>query len=316
MATEQRTGRPPHNDGAVLVSGCSSGIGRACALSLRDHGFRVFAGVRSAAQAETIKHEVPDGLTPVYLDVADERSIRAAVEEVADAVGGSGLSGLVNNAGITVIGSLEVLPISELRCQLEVNVVGQVAVTQAFLPLIREGDVGPIVNMGSITGRLSFPFGGPYSSSKSALAVLTDSLRVELKPWGIPVSLVEAGNVQTPIWDKHVQSVRELLAGLPPEDRALYENALAADLRMIWRISKRGSPAGEVAQAVVHALTASRPKSRYVVGSGARPLAALTKFLPDRLRDLLICSTLEPTDGSGGINIRGRWQVFRPPVRI
>lgn len=271
---------------------CSSGIGRACAISLEQHGFRVFAGVRSAAQAETIKYEVSGDLTPVHLDVADECSIHAAAEKVADAVGSSGLSGLVNNAGITVIGPLEVLPISELRRQLKVNIVGQVAVTQAFLPLIRQGGAGRIVNMGSVTGRLSFPFAGPYSCSKSALAALTDSLRVELKPWGIPVSLVEAGNVQTPIWDKHVQSVRELLAGLPPEERALYETALAADLRMVRRISKRGSPAEEVAEAIVHALIAPRPKSRYLVGSGARPLAGLTKFLPDGLRDLLISKVM------------------------
>lgn len=250
------------------------------------------------AQAEDIAREVISNLTPVNLDVTDERSIRAAAEEIAGYVGEAGLWGLVNNAGITVIGPLEVLPISELRRQLEVNVVGQIAVTRAFLPLIRKGEPGRIVNMGSVTGRASFPFAGPYSSSKSALAALTDSLRVELRPWGISVSLVEAGNVRTPIWKKHLQSVDGLLTGLSSEGRALYEDALVADTEMVRRIRKGGSPPAGVAEAVVHALTAPRPKSRYLVGSGARSLAWITKFLPDALRDLLVCRFMGlPTKG-------------------
>jgi NAD(P)-dependent dehydrogenase (short-subunit alcohol dehydrogenase family) len=289
----------------VLVSGCSSGIGRACALALGRQGFSVFAGVRTAAQAEAIELEGFDNLAPVNLDVTDERSIRVAAEEIAGYVGDAGLWGLVNNAGITVIGPLEVLPISELRRQLEVNVVGQVAVTRAFLPLIRRGEAGRIVNMGSVTGRASFPFAGPYSSSKSALAALTDSLRLELKPWGISVSLVEAGNVRTPIWEKHLQSVDGLLAGLSPEERALYEDALAADMEMVKRISKGGSPPTAVAGAVAHALTAPRPKGRYLVGSRALSLVWTTKFLPDGLRDLLVARFM-------GLDIesRSRWRPF------
>src|SRR5829696_3954799 len=288
MGAGRRNGRPSRRGDAVLVSGCSSGIGRACALALGWQGFSVFAGVRTAAQAEAIARESIDNLTPVNLDVTDERSIRAVAEEIAGHVGDSGLWGLVNNAGITVIGPLELVPIDELRRQLEVNVVGQVAVTQAFLPLIRKGEAGRIVNMGSVTGRVSFPFAGPYSSSKSALAALTDSLRVERRPWGISVSLVEAGNVRTSIWEKHLQSVHELLARLSPGERALYEKALAADMKMVRRISKGGSPAAGVAAAVVHALTVPSPKSRYLVGEGARPLAWITKYLPDGLRDLLV----------------------------
>ncbi|HEX5847905.1 MAG TPA: SDR family NAD(P)-dependent oxidoreductase [Rubrobacter sp.] len=183
FGTGQRNWTPSRRGDVVLVSGCISGIGRACALALGRQGFYVFAGVRTAAQAKATKRESIENLTPVYLDVTDERSIRAAAEEIAAYVGEAGLWGLVNNARITVIGLLEVLPIGELRRQLEVNVLGQVAVTQAFLPLIRQREVGRIVNVGSVTGRVSFPFAGPYSSSKSALAALTDSLRVELRPW-------------------------------------------------------------------------------------------------------------------------------------
>lgn len=274
--------------GAVIITGASSGIGKICAFTLAAEGFRVFAGVRSEQAGEELKNASLNRVTPLKLDVTDPRSIERAETRVREALPpGSELRGLVNNAGITVIGPLEVLPLEELRRQFEVNVMGVVATTQAFLPLIRQSR-GRIVNIGSLTGRLSFPFAAPYSASKAALAALTDSLRLELAGWGIRVSLIEPGNIQTSIWDKHVESVTKLQSNLPPEKRALYEEALAADVNMVERLKGSGTAPEAVAKAVLHALTSPKPKTRYLVGNDARALSILLKLVPDRIRDALI----------------------------
>src|SRR5712691_5002789 len=187
MATNRQS-----NPGAVVITGAASGIGEACALHLDKLGFCVFAGVRREVDGAALQGKASERLTPLLLDVTDAASIRFAVEIVATGVVETGLAGLVNNAGITVAGPLEFLPVSELRRQLEVNVIGQVAVTQAFLPLLRRGQ-GRIVNMGSLAGRIATPFIGPYHASKFAMEALTDSLRMELRRWGMHVSLIEPG---------------------------------------------------------------------------------------------------------------------------
>ncbi|MEX0791398.1 MAG: SDR family NAD(P)-dependent oxidoreductase, partial [Actinomycetota bacterium] len=169
--------------GAVVITGASTGIGRATAPRLAAIGFRVFAGVRKQADADSLKQEAP-AVTPLILDVTDEHSIAEAATAVKAAVGANGLAGLVNNAGITVPGPLEFLPAEDLRRQFEVNVIGPIAVTQAFMPLLRAGK-GRIVNVGSIGGRVSTPFLGAYSASKFAIEAISDALRVELRPWGI-----------------------------------------------------------------------------------------------------------------------------------
>ena len=184
MGTQRAT-----RTGAVVVTGASSGIGRACALHLAALGLQVFAGVRRAEDGAALQAASSARLTPMLLDVADETSIRAATDTITAAVGEAGLAGLVNNAGIGVAGPLEFLPLAEFRTQLEVNVTGQLAVTQALLPLLRQGR-GRIVNMGSIGGRIAAPFVGPYSASKFALEALTDALRMELRPWGLHVAIV------------------------------------------------------------------------------------------------------------------------------
>ena len=196
--------------GAVVVTGASTGIGEACALQLDRMGFSVFAGVRREADGKALEQKASGRLTPVFIDVADEVSIASAVETVSAAVGDAGLAGLVNNAGIAVPAPIELVPLDALRRQLEVNVIGQVSVTQAFLPLVRKAQ-GRIVNMGSIAGRLAIPFLGPYCMSKFAMEALTDSLRVELRPWGIKVSLVEPGRISTPIWGKGIATGHELM---------------------------------------------------------------------------------------------------------
>jgi NAD(P)-dependent dehydrogenase (short-subunit alcohol dehydrogenase family) len=288
----------------VVVTGASSGIGRACALHLAALGFQVFAGVRRAEDGAALRAASSDRLTPVPLDVADESSIHAATETitaaVGAAVGAAGLAGLVNNAGIGVAGPLEFLPLAEFRTQLEVNVTGQLAVTQALLPLLRQGR-GRIVNMGSIGGRIAAPFVGPYSASKFALEALTDALRMELRPWGLHVAIVEPGTVATPIWEKSVARADRLVQALPPQAQTLYGAAFTAMRAGAERTGKErlGVPPEVVARAVAHALTAGKPKTRYLVGWDAR-IGVLFTLVPDRLRDRVILRQAGLARGRGG----------------
>jgi NAD(P)-dependent dehydrogenase (short-subunit alcohol dehydrogenase family) len=273
-----------------VVTGASTGIGEACALLLDQRGFQVFAGVRKQADGEALKRTASSRLTPVFIDVTDAAQVAAAVEVVAAAAGEGGLAGLVNNAGIVVSAPLEFLPTAELRRQLEVNVIGQIAVTQAFLPLLRKGR-GRVVNIGSIGGRSATPLLGAYNASKFAMEGLTDSLRMELRPWGIAVSIVEPGAIATPIWDKSAAAADAILRDMPPQAQDLYGSMIAAIRTLALSRSKAGVPPGEVASAVAHALTAKRPKTRYLVGRDAR-IQAMLQLLPDRLRDGLILGVL------------------------
>lgn len=278
--------------GSVVVTGASTGIGRACALRLDRMGWRVFAGVRRPADGEALRAKASARLLPVELDVTDEASIARAAGLVAESAGDAGLAGLVNNAGISVAGPLEFLPIEELRRQLEVNVTGQVAVTQAFLPLIRKGN-GRIVFMGSISGRLATPFLGPYAASKFALEAIADALRVELRPWGIRVSIVEPGSIATPIWEKGQDAADELEQQLSPRGHELYDPAIAAVRQAARDAAARGVPPGRVAKAVAHALTARRAKTRYLVGNDARLQLTMASLLPDRARDSLVSRVMK-----------------------
>jgi NAD(P)-dependent dehydrogenase (short-subunit alcohol dehydrogenase family) len=276
--------------GGVVITGASSGIGEACALRLDELGYRVFAGVRRAEDGERLAQSASDRLVPVLLDVTDPAAIRAAVGRVGEALGTEPLVGLVNNAGIAVGGPLEFVPLDDLRQQLEVNVVGPVAMAQAFLPLLRRGG-GRIVQMGSVSGLFASPFLGPYSASKFALEALSDALRVELRPWGIHVSIIEPGVIATPIWRKSLAAADEALAEMPPALEELYGKVLGAVRNEVQGL--RGIPAARVADAVAHALTAARPRARYhVIGPSARVRLALA-YLPTRLRDWLVARYLE-----------------------
>jgi NAD(P)-dependent dehydrogenase (short-subunit alcohol dehydrogenase family) len=274
--------------GGVVITGASTGIGEACAFHLDALGFRVFAGVRDPADGERLTRAASDRLVPVHLDVTDAVSVQAAVETVAHALGDAPLSGLVNNAGIAVASPLEFVPLDALRRQMEVNVIGQVAVTQAFLPPLRRAR-GRIVNMGSMAGRFASPFMGPYNASKFALEALTDSLRLELRPWGIHVSIVEPGVIATPIWQKSLLAAGELTAAMPEEAHTLYGRAIESIRRGVENIG--GIPAEKVARVVAHALTARRPRPRYVVGRDARTAVGLS-YLPTRMRDWLVAKRL------------------------
>jgi len=205
-------------------------------------------------------------------------------------VGADGLAGLVNNAGIVVAAPVEVLPIAELRKQLEVNVIGLVAVTQAALPLLRRGH-GRVVNIGSISGRIATPVIGAYAASKFAVEALTDALRVEVQPWGIDVALIEPGAVATPIWEKSQAAGLALRQAWTPDAEGLYADALSAVERAALRSAKQAISPDAVARAVAHALTATRPKTRYLVGTAAR-IQAIVALLPDRLRDRFLTRAL------------------------
>lgn len=276
--------------GAVLVTGASSGIGRDCALTLDRLGFRVFAGVRKEADGEALRRDASDRLRPILLDLTRPDAIARAVAEIDGEVGGEGLLGLVNNAGVVASSSLEFLPLGELRGQFEVNLFGPIALTQALLPLLRRGR-GRIVYMGSISGRNYLPFTGGYCASKSALEAFTDALRMELRPWGIEVSIVEPSHVSTPFWQKSVLADEALLEAAPAEARALYGAALARVRDYAAATARHGSPVSWVTAAVVHALTARRPRTRYLVGWHAH-LRAFITILPDRLRDWLIMRSI------------------------
>lgn len=276
---------------SVVITGASSGIGAACALHLDKLGLRVFAGVRRQTDAEALKSKASSRLVAIALDVADSLSVSTAASAVAGAVGDAGLDGLVNNAGVVVTGPVEFLPLPELRRQLEINVVGQVAVTQAFLPLIRAAR-GRIVNMGSIAGRLATPFSSAYGASKFALEALTDALRLELAPWGISVSIIEPGAVATPIWEKGMKNGAAMLAAAPPEALVLYAEALEAFKRNSEHAAKNAADPMDVARAVEHALTAAKPKTRYVVGRRARIGAAMALLVPDRMRDTMVAKAM------------------------
>ena len=266
---------------AALVTGASSGIGLASAVRLANAGWRVFGGVRTEADASVL---LGHGVEPLELDVTDSRQVAAAAEAV-----GTELHGLVDNAGIAVAAPLELVPLDELRRQLEVNVVAQVAVLQAVLPALRRAR-GRVVLMGSIGGRSALPFLGPYAASKHALEALADVLRVELAPWGIRVAIIEPASVKTAIWRKGAAHAEALRSEIGSDAAALY----AARLERFRAVALKRGPGIDpdvVASAVEHALTASRPKARYVVGRDAH-IRAWIERLPTRLRDRVLTKTL------------------------
>jgi NAD(P)-dependent dehydrogenase (short-subunit alcohol dehydrogenase family) len=268
----------------VVVTGASSGIGRATSLLLVRNGFRVFAGVRTEWDADSLRAEGGAGLVPIELDVTHNSSIAAAVAEVERQLEGEGLDGLVNNAGIGITVPVEAVAAEVLRHHFEVDVFGQIAVTQAFLPLIRRVR-GRIVNMGSVGGHLSIPFGGVLCGCKSAFGSLSDALRLELHPFGIRVSVIEPGAIRTPAVDKTLGDVEGAIAALPVATARRYGSLLRRAVRRAYNHEKNGSSPEVVARIVHRALTTRRPRIRYRVGKDARLLAALPRLLPDRLLD-------------------------------
>jgi NAD(P)-dependent dehydrogenase (short-subunit alcohol dehydrogenase family) len=261
----------------VLVTGASTGIGHATAMHLRAQGWDVLAGVRRQQDGESLAAQ---GVEVVLLDVTDEASVAAAAKQLGERP----LHGLVNNAGVAIGGPLEYLPVERLRYQLEVNVVGVVAMTQALLPALRRA-TGRVVNIGSVGGRVSSPFVGPYNASKHAVEAITDSWRQELSPWGMHVVVVEPGSVSTPIWSKGVEQVKEQRASLPAEALERYGKEMAAFDTIMERMDRMGVPPLKVARVVEKALTSRRPRPRYLVGVDAHAQVGLKTVLPTRVLD-------------------------------
>jgi NAD(P)-dependent dehydrogenase (short-subunit alcohol dehydrogenase family) len=273
----------------ALVTGASTGIGQATALRLARAGWTVLAGVRDDAAGGRLAAEATargggGSVEPIALDVTDARQIADAVALVAtrDGSGPGRLDALVNNAGIGVGGPLELIPIDDVRRQLDVNVIGQVAVTQAMLPALRAAR-GRIVFVSSVGGRVAMAFTAPYAASKHAVEAIGDALRVELRTSDVQVALVEPGSVATPIWDKGRAEAEDF--EVPDELRQQYGHIPEAIDRMLRSTGERGVPPEQVAETIERALTARRMRARYVVGRDARAMIAIRRLLPDLVFD-------------------------------
>jgi NAD(P)-dependent dehydrogenase (short-subunit alcohol dehydrogenase family) len=272
---------------SVVITGSSSGIGRACALMLDRNAFRVFAGVRKDADGDALRAVASASLTPVHIDVTDAASIEAVAKLVGDEVGESGLAGLVNNAGTTLPCPIEYLALDDFRRQLEVNLVGPLALTQALLPPLRKGR-GRIVNVTSGAGKAGVPLMAPYVAAKHGLEGLSDVLRLELSPLGIHVAVIEPGFVSTAMRGKLERDVEETIRTLPDQGRARYSQQLIALAQSISTHAAEGSQPDVIADAVLHALTSTKPQTRYPAGAGAKRMLLMRRLLPDRAFDRLM----------------------------
>jgi len=271
---------------SVLVTGASSGIGRATALLLDGCGYKVFAGVRREEYAEELRAAGSERLTPVILDITIQEQVNAAAALVRDCLGSDGgLCGLVNNAGIAVFGCGEFCPMDEFRLQLEVNVTGQLAVTQAFAPFIRKG-AGRIIFVTSANGHLALPYMGAYAASKFAVEALADAMRREFRPWRVPVIVVEPGTVEAKMWDTS-PTVDEVLAGIPEEGRRLHADRMRLFAELMQKGRRCASRPEDIAAVIRKALESRRPRTRYQRGPGS-VMAIVGSRLPDRLTDWFV----------------------------
>ena len=284
---------------SILITGASSGIGRATALRLARAGWRVFASVRKEADAAALKIAAEGGLETVHLDVADESSIALAARDVEARLGGSGLDALFNNAGVGNVFPTEHIPLETLREIYEVNLFGQIAVIQAFLPLVRLAK-GRIINVGSVGDHIAPPFAGALSSSKAAFASMSAALRMEVRTQGVHVCIIEPGAINTPAADKTLGGVEQAIAGMPAAGISLYSQAMRRMVRTFAKKEEDGSPPETVAEVVERALTDANPRPRYAAGKDATKLSLLARFLPEKLLDRAILGTFGlPTRAHG-----------------
>jgi NAD(P)-dependent dehydrogenase (short-subunit alcohol dehydrogenase family) len=272
---------------SALVTGASTGIGRATALRLDADGWQVFAGVRKQEDADALRAAASERLTPLILDITDAGQIAAAAARI-EAEAEAGLDGLVNNAGVAIPGPLETLAIDDFRHQIEVNMTGHVAVTQALLPAIR-GARGRIVFISSIGGRVALPLTGAYHAAKFGIEAVGDVFRQELRPWGISVSIVEPGSIDTPIWERGERTADEIGT---TERETLYGKAVEGYRKAIRETAERGIPPEKAAKAIEHALTSGRPRARYLVGLEARVAARAKLLIPTRIFDRIVAKKM------------------------
>ena len=275
---------------SVVITGASSGIGRATALRLSRNGWRVFAAVRKDSDASAVRAESGGVVETLLLDVSDRESIIGAAREVAAQVAGRGLGGLVNNAGIGSVSPVEYTSGDKLREIFEINLFGQIATIQAFLPLIRAAR-GRIINTGSVGDHLTPPFCGLLASSKAAFASMSAALRLELRPQGIEVCVIEPGSINTPAVEKTLGGVETIIGNLPPEGAALYGEAMRRMAHAFAMNEHAGSPPEAVAEVVERALTDPNPRTRYPAGKDSVKLTLLARFLPEKLLDVAVLKT-------------------------
>lgn len=264
------------------MTGAARGIGRATVLRLAAAGWEVIAGVRSEADGDELLKESPGPAKTVPLDITDPAQIARLDEALPER-----LDAVVNNAGVVVGGPIEAVPPDELRRQLEVNVVGQAAVTQAVLPRLRTSR-GRIVFVSSLSGVVATPLMGAYNASKFALEGMADSLRMELAPWGIRVVIVQPAQTDTDLWRQADTDLDNAVETLSPHHRQLYAKHIEGFRRSIPRSQRMASPADGVAATIEKALTAPRPRARYVVGAGPRVQALIAKLTPTPVLDRML----------------------------
>ncbi|MBD2894029.1 hypothetical protein amrb99_29520 [Actinomadura sp. RB99] len=267
----------------VLITGAAGGVGGAAVRRLAGLGWDVYAGIRRPSDAGRL----PAGVHALTIDLIDEETVEAAAKEIAARTGGR-LDALVNNAGVIVEGPVELVPLEDWRRQFDVNVVGQVAMAQAVLPMLRAAK-GRVVNVGAVSSRMSGPAFGPIAASKAALASVTEALRVEMRPLGVKVSVIEPGLLDTEIFDKSGASRRATGWRGDADAQRIYEG-VTAKMAEFGARAKPG-PVDSAVKAIVKALTARRPKARYLVGRDARMMATLAR-LPDHTRDRLLLRTV------------------------
>jgi NAD(P)-dependent dehydrogenase (short-subunit alcohol dehydrogenase family) len=273
----------------ALITGTSTGIGGAGAARLAAHGWTVYAGVRRAEDGDRLTTNHPGDIRPVILDVTNRDDMQRVVADITDDVGSRGLQGLVNNAGAGAGGPVEYVTEADWRWVFDVNFFAVVALSQATIPMLRAGR-GRIVHIGSIGGRVASAGLGPYAATKHALEALTETMRLEFARSGTPirVSLVEPGSVKTPIWDKSDATADELASSFDPATRERYGWLVDQARGFIDEGREKGVPAGAVAEVVEHALTANRPKARYLVGPDAKLVGNVVARLPDWLREQML----------------------------
>lgn len=272
---------------SVVITGASSGIGRASAALMSQAGWQVFATVRKTSHQQKLQDAYGENVIPVLMDLQEESSIQAAAQQIAAHLDGHGLDGLVNCAGIGVVRPLEYASLADVRQTYEVNVFGQIAVSQALLHLLRRNR-GRIVNITSVGVNIAIPFGGLLNSSKSAFAMLSDSMQLELRPFGVRVIAIEPGAISTPAVEKTLGDIESVIQNLPAEARMQYGEMLRTFGRQAYTREKNGSSPSVVADVVLHALSSHRPRIRYRVGKHARLLATLPKLLPESVLDALL----------------------------
>jgi NAD(P)-dependent dehydrogenase (short-subunit alcohol dehydrogenase family) len=271
---------------SILISGASSGIGRALSLELDRQGYQVFAGVRNDQDAEVLRAQATQNLMPLIFDVTAPDSIATACTQIQEKTN-SELFCLVNNAGISISGPMEFIPLQDFRQQIEVNLIGQLALTQACLPMLRKGK-GRLIFVSSVAGRLVTPFNGPYAASKAALVAMADALRLELMPWDIHVSALFVGSVKTPIWEKSARLAGEIIRKAPSEAWIMYGKQQKRAGAFYHQTGLHGMSVENVTHIIQRLLEADHPKEYVLVGRSAWAIELMAKLLPVRLRDWMV----------------------------